>query len=124
METVFSKLTSAELKHQDANQLTRYEYSKLLTDIAENLLKIAPSRIQDEDIWKLEKVLNNLYATAHFGSWPSDLQEATLEALSRASELCDVLKRTKSAVPRSRVFFKTIKEFIPLFQVMAVYLEE
>lgn len=99
-------------------------YSSLLNGVATNLLCQLPSQIIDKDVQELEVILNDLYIQAYQNNWPTDLQEAVLEALSRASELCDGINKGRPGKPRGKEFFRSIKRFVRLLQMIAIFLDE
>jgi hypothetical protein len=107
---------------KDENQVI--VYSSLLNGVANNLLGQLPSQVMDTDVIELEGMLNELYRKAYQEDWPTDLQEAVLEALCRASELSDGIQKGRQGRPRGKEFFRSIKKFVRLLQMIAIFMDE
>jgi hypothetical protein len=96
-------------------------YCRLLSQVADNLISLVPSRFADEDIFELEKLLNELYAVAYMENWSLELQNAILEALGRASELNYLIQKTDAYLDSS--FFKMLKQFSSILYMISAHVE-
>jgi hypothetical protein len=96
------------------------DYENLLSQIANNLLILLPSQFTEADILELEKILNELYGYSYARDWPLKLQEAILEALSRASELSYLIQNSDENIERK--FFKTLKQLAPILYMISAHL--
>lgn len=99
-------------------------YSRFLDQIAVNLLYLPPWKVKDEELVELENVLNDMNTQAYIEKWPADLQNAILQALSRAAELHDQRAFSEGRAPRDRKYFLTLKKFPAQLQMIAAYIDD
>ncbi len=60
--------TSQDSLPNVSGQIER-DYENLLSQIANNLLTLLPSRFAEEDIFELEKILNEIYTYSYAKGW-------------------------------------------------------
>jgi hypothetical protein len=94
-----------------------------LQSLSEDLFTRLPSEINDDEIYALEALLNEMYCRSYRESWASDIQETILSALSQIGALCFEMKQTTGKKRDSRAI-KTIKQFAYLFQLLSFYIAQ
>ena len=107
----------------DIQRESGQDYSMLLGGIADNLIGLIPSQFMEKDILELERVLNEIYVISYLETWPLNVQNALLDALSRASELNYTIGREGQDKKIDRSFFKTLKQFAQILYMLSAHLE-
>jgi hypothetical protein len=100
---------------------TDQDYSRILSQVADNLICLIPSRFVEDDIFELERLLNELYAVAYLENWSLDMQNAILDALGKASELGYLIQNPNRNPDFN--FFKTLKQFASVLYMLSAHVD-
>jgi hypothetical protein len=82
-----------------------------------------PSEIKNDEIFALEKSINDLYFYVIEKQYPPELEEAVIDALSLTSSLVDEIRENKSNI-KGPNFFRTIKHLANLLKLICYYAKQ